>query len=129
MRRRLKELKVSDFPPDYPPFTAEHHDRQADGSPWTPDAILSQGGSCVVGPLGNFLAEPLWDKDGIIYAELSKDELTGSRVRGTQDLLSLQLTDRTRWISMPLDPTRDPIFCESLFWVFLSKANVIILVS
>ncbi|OAL55532.1 putative nitrilase [Pyrenochaeta sp. DS3sAY3a] len=72
--------KVSDFPPDYPPFTAEHHDRQADGSPWTPDAILSQGGSCIVGPLGNFLAEPLWNKDGIIYAELSKDELTGSRM-------------------------------------------------
>ncbi|KAF2809991.1 putative nitrilase [Mytilinidion resinicola] len=72
--------KVADFPTDYPPFTPEHHDRQPDGSAWTPDAILNHGGSCVVGPLGTFLAEPLWDKEGIIYADLSRDTLIESRM-------------------------------------------------
>lgn len=72
--------RVSDFPPDYPPFTLEHHDRQPDGSPWTPDSILSHGGSCIVGPMGTFLAGPVWDKEEIIYAELKRDELIESRV-------------------------------------------------
>lgn len=73
-------IKVSDFPSDYPPFTPEHHDRQSDGSPWTPDAVLSHGRSCIVGPLGEFLAEPVVDKDEILYAELKRDDLIGSRV-------------------------------------------------
>lgn len=71
---------VSDFPKDYPPFTPEHHDRQPDGSPWTPDAILSHGGSCIVGPLGTFMAEPVWDKEDIIYADLKRDELVQARM-------------------------------------------------
>ncbi|KAF1985606.1 carbon-nitrogen hydrolase, partial [Aulographum hederae CBS 113979] len=72
--------KVSDFPTDYPPFTAEHYDKQPDGSPWTPDAVLSHGGSCVVGPLGTFLAEPVWDREEIVYAELKMDDLVESRM-------------------------------------------------
>ncbi|KAF2250536.1 putative nitrilase [Trematosphaeria pertusa] len=72
--------KVSDFPSDYPPFTPEHHDRQSDGSPWTPEAVLSHGGSCIVGPLGTFLAEPVWDREEIVYAELNRDELIESRM-------------------------------------------------
>jgi predicted amidohydrolase len=75
--------KVSDFPADYPPFTADSYDRQPDGSPWTSDAVLSRGGSCVVGPLGNFRAEPVWDKETIVYAELNKDDLIESRVRSS----------------------------------------------
>ncbi|KAH7084121.1 carbon-nitrogen hydrolase [Paraphoma chrysanthemicola] len=72
--------RVSDFPSDYPPFTAESHDRQPDGSPWTSDAVLNHGGSCIVGPLGTFLAEPVWDKEGIVYADLGRDELIESRM-------------------------------------------------
>jgi nitrilase len=72
--------KVSDFPADYPPFAPGSHDHQPDGSPWTPDAVLSRGGSCVVGPLGEFLAEPVWDKEAIIYAELRREDLIESRV-------------------------------------------------
>ena len=72
--------KVEDFPVDYPPFAPESDDRQSDGSKWTPDAVLSHGGSCVVGPLGEFLAQPLWDQDGIVYAELDPEELIASRV-------------------------------------------------
>lgn len=75
--------KVSDFPEDYPPFTADSHDRQPDGLPWTSDAVLSRGGSCVVGPLGTFQAEPVWDKEAIVYADLNKDDLIESRVRSS----------------------------------------------
>lgn len=72
--------QVSDFPADYPPFTQDHHDRQPDGSPWVPEAILNHGGSCVVGPLGTFLAEPVWDKEDVVYATLNMDDVTESRV-------------------------------------------------
>lgn len=79
---RLTSSQVSDFPADYPPFTQEHHDRQPDGSPWVPEAILNHGGTCVVGPLGTFLAEPVWDKAEIVYANLNMDEIVESRVSG-----------------------------------------------
>lgn len=75
--------KVSDFPADYPPFTPESHDRQPDGEKWTPESILNHGGSCVVSPMGEFLAAPLWDKDGIVYADLDRSQLIGSRVSTT----------------------------------------------
>jgi predicted amidohydrolase len=73
--------KVSDFPSDYPPFTPESHDRQPDGSQWEANAVLNHGGTCVVGPMGELLAEPVWDKEAIVYAELNKDDLVESRVR------------------------------------------------
>lgn len=72
--------QVLDFPDDYPPFSAESHDRQPDGSRWTSDAILSHGGSCVVGPLGTFVAEPVWDKEEIVYADLNMNDLVEARV-------------------------------------------------
>ncbi|KAI1619143.1 putative nitrilase [Exophiala viscosa] len=72
--------RVADFPSDYPPFTAGHHDRQPDGKAWTPDAILSRGGSCIVGPLGTFAASPVWDQEAIVYADLKKDDLVQARM-------------------------------------------------
>jgi hypothetical protein len=72
--------QVSDFPSDYPPFTKDHHDRQPDGTPWVPEAILNHGGSCIVGPLGTFATEPVWDKEAIVYAELRMDDVVESRV-------------------------------------------------
>lgn len=42
--------------------------------------MLSHGGSCIVGPLGTFLAEPLWDEEGIVYADLRMDELTEAKM-------------------------------------------------
>jgi hypothetical protein len=73
-------VQVSDFPSDYPPFTPDHSDRQPDGSIWTPDAVLNRGGSCIVGPLGTFLAEPVWDKEDIMFADLNMEDLIESRV-------------------------------------------------
>lgn len=49
----------SDYPSDYP-----------SDLPQEPDAIVSRGGSCIVDPLGNVLAGPLWDQEGIITAEI-----------------------------------------------------------
>jgi predicted amidohydrolase len=72
--------KVSDFPSDYPPFLAGSHDRQPDGKVWEQESILNHGGSCVVGPLGEFIAEPVWDEEEIVYAELGRQELIESRM-------------------------------------------------
>jgi nitrilase len=49
----------SDYPVDYP-----------SDLPAEPDAIVSRGGSCIVDPLGNVLAGPLWDTEGILTAEI-----------------------------------------------------------
>ncbi|KAI8214768.1 Bifunctional nitrilase/nitrile hydratase NIT4 [Colletotrichum sp. SAR 10_77] len=72
--------KVSDFPSDYPPFTAEHPDRRPDGGQWEPEDIVNHGGSCIVGPLGTMLAEPVWDKEEIVYADLRMANITESRL-------------------------------------------------
>ncbi|RDW62346.1 putative nitrilase [Coleophoma cylindrospora] len=72
--------KVSDFPTDYPPFLPESHDRNPEGLPWKPDDIVNHGGSCVVGPLGTFVAEPVWDKEEVIYATLELSKLTEARM-------------------------------------------------
>jgi nitrilase len=48
-----------DYPEDYP-----------SNLPAESEAIVSRGGSCIVDPLGNVLAGPLWDKEGVITAEI-----------------------------------------------------------
>lgn len=44
--------------------------------PQDPDAIVSRGGSCIVDPLGNILAGPLWDREGVISAEVDLSAVT-----------------------------------------------------
>ena len=36
---------------------------------------LMRGGSCMVGPLGKVLAGPLWDREGILTAELDREDI------------------------------------------------------
>ncbi len=36
---------------------------------------LMRGGSCIVGPLGKVLAGPLWDKEGILTAEIDREDI------------------------------------------------------
>jgi nitrilase len=59
--------RASSYPDDVP---------IADG----PD-LLGRGGSAIVGPDGQYLAGPLWDEEGILYAELDPEMLFRERQR------------------------------------------------
>lgn len=60
--------RLRDFPADIPnELTAE------------PDAVISTGGSCVIGPLGQVLAGPAWDGEEILFADLDLDEITRAK--------------------------------------------------
>jgi nitrilase len=54
-----------DFPSDIPNALA------AD-----PDSVLSAGGSCIIGPLGDVLAGPARDGEETLFADLDLDEIT-----------------------------------------------------
>jgi len=45
------------------------------------DELLGRGGSAIVGPDGEFLAGPLWDEEGILYADLDPQRLYEERQR------------------------------------------------
>jgi len=57
-----------DFPADLP-------NDLADG----PDDVVSTGGSCIVGPLGQVLAGPAWDGEEILYADVDLDDITRAK--------------------------------------------------
>ena len=57
----------SDFPEDFPLHMAE--DREA---------IVCPGGSCIVDPLGQILAGPLWDQEGVITAEIDLAQIVSA---------------------------------------------------
>jgi len=61
----------SDYPPDYP----------AD-FPGGPDTIVTRGGSCIVNPLGEVIAGPVYDEEAILTAEID----LGDTIRGKFDL-------------------------------------------
>jgi nitrilase len=77
--------RVSSYPDDVP---------LADGG-----ELIGRGGSAIVGPDGAYLAGPLWDEEGIIYAELDPERLYEERQRfdaaghySRPDVLRLQVT-------------------------------------
>jgi nitrilase len=43
--------------------------------------VIGRGGSAILGPNGSYLAGPLWDEEGILYAELDPERLTEERQR------------------------------------------------
>ena len=43
--------------------------------------LLGRGGSAIVGPDGGYLAGPLWDEEGILFADLDPDLLYAERQR------------------------------------------------
>jgi hypothetical protein len=91
LANRTSSHKVSDFPSDYPPFTPEHYDRKPDGSRWEAEDILSHGGSCVVGPLGTFVSQPVWDKEEILLATLEMSDIVEARVSFNARLFEIVL--------------------------------------
>lgn len=57
----------------YPTDLAGYRDIEGD-----PD-ILCRGGSAIVGPLGEYVEQPLYDQEGIIYADLDMSLIAKSR--------------------------------------------------
>lgn len=43
--------------------------------------VLGRGGSAIFGPDGSYLAGPLWDEEGILYAELDPEKLYAEKQR------------------------------------------------
>lgn len=41
--------------------------------------IMSRGGSAILSPLGDVLAGPLWDQEGMLLADLDPSEVTRAR--------------------------------------------------
>jgi len=57
----------------YPTDLAYYDDIQNDAE------ILSRGGSAIVGPLGDYVSQPLYDEEGILIATLDLSEVVQSR--------------------------------------------------
>jgi nitrilase len=62
------------------------------------DEIVGGGGSAILGPDGSYLAGPLWNEEGILYAELDPQQLYRARQRfdpaghySRPDLLRLEI--------------------------------------
>ena len=49
-----------------------------DGNP-APDTILMRGGSCIVGPLGEILAEPRFNEEAILTAEIDPGQIASGK--------------------------------------------------
>jgi nitrilase len=43
--------------------------------------VIGRGGSAILGPDGSYLAGPLWDEEGVLYAELDPTRLDEERQR------------------------------------------------
>jgi nitrilase len=76
--------RASSYPHDVP---------LADG-----DELVGRGGSAILGPDGSYLAGPLWNEEGILYAELDPQQLYKARQRfdpaghySRPDLLRLEI--------------------------------------
>lgn len=68
-------MQVSDLPAGLPPI---------DDLARTPDAYLVRGGSCIIGPDGKFITQPLFEEERIITATL--DPLSIDREKMTLDV-------------------------------------------
>jgi nitrilase len=77
--------RASSYPPDVPLAAG--------------DELVGRGGSAIVAPDGSYLAGPLWDEEGILYADLDPTALYAARQRfdpaghyHRPDILSLTVT-------------------------------------
>jgi nitrilase len=75
--------------------------REVEG--WDPNRPLINGGSVIVGPLGDVLAGPLFTKAGLVTAEIDTSQLIGARYDfdvvghyARPDIFRLEVDDRAR---------------------------------
>jgi nitrilase len=45
------------------------------------DELVARGGSAILAPDGSYLAGPLWDEEGFLYADLDPQQLYEARQR------------------------------------------------
>jgi hypothetical protein len=60
---------------DYPNDLGKESQREIDAAP----DPLCRGGSAIISPLGEYLAGPLWDEAGILYATIDPGEIAEAR--------------------------------------------------
>ncbi|HET9082837.1 MAG TPA: nitrilase-related carbon-nitrogen hydrolase [Candidatus Limnocylindrales bacterium] len=82
-----------DFPADIPNILAE-----------SPDDVLSTGGSCIIGPLGQVLAGPARDGEQILFADIDLDEIA----RGNLDLDAVGHYSRPDIFRLSVDESARP---------------------
>lgn len=78
----------------------------------------------MVGPLGTFLAQPVWDKELIVYADLHRDDLIESRVSALVRACTLEPANRCRvhrWTLILLAAIPDQISCRCCLGFKLEK--------
>ncbi|MEZ0606734.1 nitrilase-related carbon-nitrogen hydrolase [Paraburkholderia sp. IW21] len=44
-----------------------------------PSTVLMSGGSCIVGPLGEFIAGPIFERDALLVADLDLNDLARAK--------------------------------------------------
>jgi nitrilase len=86
------------YPPDLPGI--EELDSQPE--------ILSRGGSVIISPLGEILAGPLFDREGILYADINPAEVSRSKMDfdvvghyARPDIFEIRVKDQPETIKVP----------------------------
>lgn len=72
---------------------------------FAPEDAMMRGGSCIIGPLGEVIVEPVYNERTILYATLSNDELIKSKL----DLDSVGHYSRPDVFSLQVDITEKKV--------------------
>ncbi|AOB25698.1 carbon-nitrogen hydrolase family protein [Bordetella bronchiseptica] len=87
-----QHLRGKDFPPEF------HNALDVQ-----PDTVLMRGGSCIVDPMGQLLAGPVYDEDAILVADIDLDAVTRGKMDfdvvghyARPDIFSLTVDERPK---------------------------------
>lgn len=92
---------------------ADYPDRYQEAIRDEPD-LMSRGGSVIISPMGEVLAGPLWDQEGLLTAELDFAELVKSKLDfdcvghySRDDVFQLSVVGQPAMINVPELPQRE----------------------